>query len=90
MGPIRYPETSVKDHAASSGIFFFLDLLTFEDGTDTLSRNVGKGLPRSVEWYFFFLDFLTFEDGTDTLSRNVGKGSRSVEWYFFLLGLLDL
>jgi hypothetical protein len=24
---------------------FFLDFLTFEDGTDTLSRNVGKGSP---------------------------------------------
>jgi hypothetical protein len=34
-----------------------------EDGTDTLSQNVGKHLP---------LELLTREDGTDT-SRNVGK-----------------
>ena len=27
---------------------FFLDFLTLEDGTDTLSRNVGKGLPHDV------------------------------------------
>jgi hypothetical protein len=33
MGPILCPETSA-----------FLDFLTLEDGTDTLSRNVGKGL----------------------------------------------
>jgi hypothetical protein len=26
-------------------IFFFLGFLTLEDGTNTLSRNVGKGLP---------------------------------------------
>jgi hypothetical protein len=32
MGPIRCPETSVKYYGA------------VEDGTDTLSRNVGKGL----------------------------------------------
>jgi hypothetical protein len=42
-----------------------LDFLTLEDGTDTLSPNVGKGLP--------LLDLLTVEYGTDTLSRNVGK-----------------
>jgi hypothetical protein len=26
-------------------VLFFLDFLTLEDETDTLSRNVGKGLP---------------------------------------------
>jgi hypothetical protein len=29
----------------SQEVLFFLDFLTLEDGTDTLSRNVGKGLP---------------------------------------------
>jgi hypothetical protein len=28
-----------------------LDFLTLEDGTDTLSRNVGKGLPLDVALY---------------------------------------
>jgi hypothetical protein len=34
-------------YAAPSGnpLPTFLDFLTLEDGTDTLSRNVGKGLP---------------------------------------------
>jgi hypothetical protein len=33
-------------YAASSGnLFFILDFLTLEDGTDTLCRNIGKGLP---------------------------------------------
>ena len=49
---------------------FLLDFLTLEDGTDTLFRNVSKGLPLGG----FFLDFLTLGDGTDKLSRNVGKG----------------
>jgi hypothetical protein len=40
MGPIRCPETSVKDYQ---------DFLTLEDGTDKLSRNVGKGLPRLLD-----------------------------------------
>jgi hypothetical protein len=40
MRPIRCPETSVKDYHST-----LQDFLTLEDGTDTLSRNVGKGLP---------------------------------------------
>jgi hypothetical protein len=29
-------------------VFFFLELLTVGDGTDTLSRNVGKQLPHDA------------------------------------------
>jgi hypothetical protein len=32
--------------------FLFLDFLTLEDGTETLSRNVGKGLPFDAAFYF--------------------------------------
>jgi hypothetical protein len=28
-----------------AGVLLFLDFLNLEDGTDTLSQNVGKGLP---------------------------------------------
>jgi hypothetical protein len=32
-------------YVASNGNLFFLDFLTLENGTDTLSQNVGKELP---------------------------------------------
>jgi hypothetical protein len=52
MGPIRCPETSVKDyHSTLRYTLLFLDFLTLEDGTDTLSRNVGKGLPLDAALY---------------------------------------
>jgi hypothetical protein len=52
-----------KSNAAS------LDFLTLEDGTDTLPRNVGKGLPLDAAWHprrsqisaFFFLPFWHLE-----------------------------
>jgi hypothetical protein len=37
---VSVPSSTVKKSEKSD-----LDFLTFEDGTDTLSRNVGKGLP---------------------------------------------
>jgi hypothetical protein len=60
-------------------------ILTREDGTYTLSRNVGKKLPTTPRTIFtgqesyhlhgtgVLFGLLTREDGTDTLSRNVGK-----------------
>jgi hypothetical protein len=64
-----------------------LDFLTLEDGTDMLSRNVGKGVPltfgekvaatssrvKKSKKKILLLDFLTLEDETDKLSRNVAK-----------------
>jgi hypothetical protein len=41
-------------------------LRTLQDGTDILSRNVGKELPLDFV-------FLTFEDGTERLSENVSN-----------------
>jgi hypothetical protein len=41
---ISVPSSTVKKSKESS-FLFFLDFLTLEDGTDTLCRNVGKGLP---------------------------------------------
>jgi hypothetical protein len=37
--------------APSSGYLFFLKFLTLEDATDTLPRNVGKGLPLDPALY---------------------------------------
>jgi hypothetical protein len=59
MGPIRFPETSVKD-------YFLLELLDLW-GWD---RYV---VPKRRQLITFFLYFLTLEYWTDTLSRNVGK-----------------
>jgi hypothetical protein len=39
LGPI------FKGQEVQEENLFFLDFLTLEDGTDRLSRNVGKGLP---------------------------------------------
>jgi hypothetical protein len=33
------------DNETWQNLFIFLDILSFEDGIDTLSRNVAKGLP---------------------------------------------
>jgi hypothetical protein len=40
---VSVPSSRVKESQEEK--LFFLDFLTLEDGTDTLSRNVGKGLP---------------------------------------------
>jgi hypothetical protein len=40
--PIEYLK---KYRLPSCRLSFLLNFLTLEDGTDTLSRNVGKGLP---------------------------------------------
>jgi hypothetical protein len=53
MGLTRYPETSVNNYHTTprnipeelKSFPFLLGLLTRENGTDTLSRNVGKQLP---------------------------------------------
>jgi hypothetical protein len=63
MGQIGCPETLVRNQS------FFLNSRTLKDGTDSLTRNVGK---KSNP---FFFGFLTLEDGTDSLSWNVGKKS---------------
>jgi hypothetical protein len=59
-------------------VSFFFDFLTFEDGTDRLSRNVGTELysrvKRSKSSWPPDSKLLILEDGTDTLTRNVGKG----------------
>jgi hypothetical protein len=47
MGPIRCPETSVKITIQ----LFFLDFLTLEDGTDTVSRNITKGFPLNLSYW---------------------------------------
>jgi hypothetical protein len=41
----RFGTTYRPDLQKGQGFRFFLDSLTLEDWTDTLSRNVGKGLP---------------------------------------------
>jgi hypothetical protein len=56
----------------SSGIkTFVLDIVTLQDGTDALSRNVGDKLIYTMQ--ASCLDILTLEDGTDALFRNVGE-----------------
>jgi hypothetical protein len=47
-----HPRLSLhKPRVSVAGFLLFLDFLTLEDGTDTLSRNVGKGLPLDAAWY---------------------------------------
>jgi hypothetical protein len=47
MGPIRYPDTSIKDETLEDGTIRCPETSvkdeTLEDGTDTSSRNVDKG-----------------------------------------------
>jgi hypothetical protein len=42
---VTLPSWSVKNSKPRRVVLLFLDLLTLEDGTGTLSRNVGEGLP---------------------------------------------
>jgi hypothetical protein len=43
----QYISLIFKDQEVQE-VIFLLDFFTLEDGTDTLSRNVGKGLPHDA------------------------------------------
>jgi hypothetical protein len=45
---VSVPSSRVKKSRSLFFYFFSLDFLTFEDVTDTFSRNVGKGLPHDA------------------------------------------
>jgi hypothetical protein len=47
-----HPRLSLhKPRVSLAGFLLFLDFLTLEDGNDTLSRNIGKGLPLDAALY---------------------------------------
>jgi hypothetical protein len=48
---VSVPSSRVKKSKKSRESKLFLDFLTLEDGTDRLSRNVGKGLPLDAALY---------------------------------------
>jgi hypothetical protein len=47
----RPPLSVHKPRVSHTGFLLFLDFLTLEDGTNTLSRNIGKGLPLNAALY---------------------------------------
>jgi hypothetical protein len=49
--PTSRDNVSVPPSRAKKPTLLFLDFFTLEDGTDTLSRNVGKGLPLDAALY---------------------------------------
>jgi hypothetical protein len=71
MGPIRYPETSVKDYRSTLRDTPEERRCSYYNTTNPLPTfRVSVSVPSST----VNKSFLTFEDETDTLSRNVGKG----------------